>query len=298
MTLITLQDGKLVLHDGKIGTQQTCCCDDSTVGSCCTFITEAAGSFGFVDGPTSVALHGQGYFCVTTSYGGVDVTTQENCETCVETQVCQCDHVFETADPCPEGYETLASGEVNTCQRLFTVTDCDDCPGFCSDCVVTRVGGCGAWSDVPECSFDTNSCVGCCCTAGLPDPTKNGAQCDDAGGQWIHLIHSTGQFGMPPAPTPEVRGSLCTYVCCDLSCEFGTKWVCLPNGDFDDENCGLTFVDDPSDCPENPSGGPNAITVTGIIEAAIFNLSGSRGSPLCECINREGIDICQPNPLP
>lgn len=31
MTQITLQDGKLVLHDGKVGTEQACCCG----GDCC-----------------------------------------------------------------------------------------------------------------------------------------------------------------------------------------------------------------------------------------------------------------------
>jgi hypothetical protein len=34
MTLITLQDGKLVLRDGKVGTEQACCCGGGT-GACC-----------------------------------------------------------------------------------------------------------------------------------------------------------------------------------------------------------------------------------------------------------------------
>jgi hypothetical protein len=41
MTLITLQDGKLVLRDGKVGTEQECCCkkcesdEDCPEGECC-----------------------------------------------------------------------------------------------------------------------------------------------------------------------------------------------------------------------------------------------------------------------
>lgn len=35
MTLITLQDGSIVLHDGKVGTEQACCCEQG----CCEFVT-------------------------------------------------------------------------------------------------------------------------------------------------------------------------------------------------------------------------------------------------------------------
>ena len=35
MTLITLQDGKIVLRDGKVGTEQACCCEGCPPGSVC-----------------------------------------------------------------------------------------------------------------------------------------------------------------------------------------------------------------------------------------------------------------------
>jgi hypothetical protein len=35
MTLITIEDGKVVLRDGKVGTEQDCCCDAAASGSCC-----------------------------------------------------------------------------------------------------------------------------------------------------------------------------------------------------------------------------------------------------------------------
>jgi hypothetical protein len=32
VTLVTLQDGKIVLRDGQVGTEQACCCQDCAVG--------------------------------------------------------------------------------------------------------------------------------------------------------------------------------------------------------------------------------------------------------------------------
>ena len=38
MTSLTVQDGKLVVRDGKLGTEQACCCD--TPGACCIYHTQ------------------------------------------------------------------------------------------------------------------------------------------------------------------------------------------------------------------------------------------------------------------
>jgi hypothetical protein len=35
MTSLTSQDGKLVVRDGKLGTEQACCCDTPDIGACC-----------------------------------------------------------------------------------------------------------------------------------------------------------------------------------------------------------------------------------------------------------------------
>jgi hypothetical protein len=44
MTQITLQDGKLVLRDGKVGTGEACCCDQADLPLC------SCGWFAFADG--------------------------------------------------------------------------------------------------------------------------------------------------------------------------------------------------------------------------------------------------------
>lgn len=43
MTLITFQDGKVVMRDGKVGTGQECCCDGEV--ACCVEVYEMAGGF-------------------------------------------------------------------------------------------------------------------------------------------------------------------------------------------------------------------------------------------------------------
>ena len=40
MTLITLQDGRIVLRDGKVGTEQACCCGGCPPGYVCCGIAE------------------------------------------------------------------------------------------------------------------------------------------------------------------------------------------------------------------------------------------------------------------
>jgi hypothetical protein len=39
MTLITFQDGKVVLRDGKVGTEQACCCQECVCPELCDGIT-------------------------------------------------------------------------------------------------------------------------------------------------------------------------------------------------------------------------------------------------------------------
>lgn len=45
MTLITFQDGKVVMRDGKVGTEQGCCCgcatDEDCTTQCCVYVWQA-----------------------------------------------------------------------------------------------------------------------------------------------------------------------------------------------------------------------------------------------------------------
>ena len=40
MTTIAFQDGKVVMRDGKVGTEQACCCEEGPLGACCGWVCD------------------------------------------------------------------------------------------------------------------------------------------------------------------------------------------------------------------------------------------------------------------
>lgn len=129
MSELTVQDGKLVVRNGTLGTGRGCCCGGET-GVCCL----NNGS-------------------CTTEYG-----TRQECEECVPENTCY-EYMFleNPEDPCPEGW----TGSGGYCERTTTPQSCDDCDGYCLEQIV---GPCGHWKAGKVCE-DAPCCVGPCETA-------------------------------------------------------------------------------------------------------------------------------------
>jgi hypothetical protein len=90
MTLITFQDGKPVLRDGAVGTEQACCC----------------GCFG----------------CVIDGQVKCQYTTKESCEECTRTYQCHERVNTECDGDCPEGYEPYTDSR--TAIRITFANNC------------------------------------------------------------------------------------------------------------------------------------------------------------------------------
>ena len=126
MTLITLQDGKVVMRDGKVGTEQACCC-----GGCC---------------------------CVDGVADGTK-TTREACEECLPAYECFDENTFEfwpVAD-CSEcdgaGQSCYQNGTTGPC-GTWIEKDCSQvcCGGheFGQPFVLLRDDGGCLPEDIPE----------------------------------------------------------------------------------------------------------------------------------------------------
>ena len=89
MTLITIQDGKPVLRDGKVGTEQACCCRS---GCCC------------VNGEADPSK-----------------TTKESCEECIPVYECFDENTFEFW---PVGDCSECQGEGLSCYQNGTSGPC------------------------------------------------------------------------------------------------------------------------------------------------------------------------------
>ena len=147
MSPLTVQDGKLLLRDGKLGTEQACCCSSGN-GACC-----------LPDGTCEEGL------------------TQQECEACQPTFVCtEYAYPENPEDPCPEGFSPDGFGG---CSRQTAVSACAECSGFCQE---DTEGTCGTF--VPNKTCEQNPC-NCCCVDGQPDQTKTTAEeCEAAGGTY------------------------------------------------------------------------------------------------------------------
>lgn len=126
---LTVQDGKLVLRSGALGTGQGCCCGGGG-GVCCL----------------------PGGTCST------EYATQAECEECGQVNTCYEEMFLEDPEqPCPEGWQ----GSGGYCFRTTSPASCDDCAGFCTS---EQSGPCGVWKSGKECD-PTPCCVGSCETS-------------------------------------------------------------------------------------------------------------------------------------
>ncbi len=109
MTLITFQDGKPVLRDGKVGTEQACCCSKCECGpiNCTvTFSVDGVEYTWNVTGPGNETFYvlPDGYLCFETVEGSGRLTEIQGCAIC------------------ENGKYKIAVGVVM--QSLFTSGDC------------------------------------------------------------------------------------------------------------------------------------------------------------------------------
>lgn len=151
MTLITLQDGKPVMRDGKVGTEQECCCGNCQI--CCCGNEASTGG----DQTTSAGCEECYRECVETTYPN-PVEPDENGD-------CQAGYTLVDGYcyQCPEGY-TLETSPAIVCKRVTQAPlDCQGCDGECAEGLS---GPCGTWQ--------TSADLGCECV-------DNGCECDYPG---------------------------------------------------------------------------------------------------------------------
>lgn len=144
MSELTVDDGKLVVRNGALGTGQACCCGG---GVCC-----------LPDGTCST-----------------EYVTQAQCEECESTSTCQ-EYVFleNPEDQCPEGFTPDGFGG---CSRTTVVASCAECPGYCT--TVTS-GTCGQWVSQQTC--DPYPCCTGACTQDYECTEQ--CKCDDGACVW------------------------------------------------------------------------------------------------------------------
>jgi hypothetical protein len=196
MTLITLQDGKIVLRDGKVGTEQACCC-----GGCC--IVDGNIEFGYA--------------------------TQQECEQCDVTRTCE-EYSEPTPEGCPDGYDNDGFGE---CVRYRTVADCSECDGYCSE---DAEGPCGTWKANCPCSgpgyevilFGPDGCfwevcandlMDLCAAAGYTDLKYTpGTQSTNCPGEFFGGVITGACCGDPLTSPPPECGSAVGFARCLFAC--------------------------------------------------------------------------------
>ncbi len=160
MTLITFQDGTVVFHGEKVGTEQACCCDQPCciTSTNCTITVTVAYSNGQTRTNGQNQLNEDGNEIASTAISAFitdcntvgfsheiinDVTCNQgaskqqllNCDICCESGVgCDCafgsvvseNYAFNPNDP---GGECDQTPDINYVTSItFTLTDCDDCP--------------------------------------------------------------------------------------------------------------------------------------------------------------------------
>jgi hypothetical protein len=173
MTLITFQDGSPILKDGKIGTEQACCCG----GACC-----------LPDGTCSI-----------------EYAKQVECEEC-QSECFEYMTVGEEEE-CPEGWY----GGGGECFRDSLVSSCEECPGECNPdsvgaCGEWRLGGCPEQIDCDDCEFSyTVEWNGLSISASSNDPSP-GSGLPGSYDEDSRLTDEQGDFLFPDCVTTETRG--------------------------------------------------------------------------------------------
>jgi len=186
---LTAQGGKLVVRNGALGTTQACCCNKCS-GPCDAENPCGEGCV-CVDGQCVAAT---GCCCINGQ--GVGGHTQESCEECTTTNVCN--EFMYLEDPeasCPEGWMSNGWGG---CTRTTNPASCGSCSG---DCEQQQSGTCGEWLSGGTCEMvqvceaeDPYVCVS------LNDPsitvTLAAAPAIEAsGGSWSLFGHQGGNNG-------------------------------------------------------------------------------------------------------
>ena len=173
MTLITFEDGKAVFRDGKVGTEQACCCQ----GCCC------------VDGEPVPGI-----------------TSREECEECTGTFICRETQQPDENGECPEGWTFVFAGLGSYCQRDTVVDSCENCNG---QCFYETEGACGVWlengcdSEAPDCDAEELCVSFSQTTFDVPDPNSPPAELltgpmvrDDSG--WSYGGPNENGYGFNP----------------------------------------------------------------------------------------------------
>lgn len=217
MTRITLQNGKLVLRDGKVGTGQACCCGGCS-GPCSALNPCPQGCACDTSGSTSATS-----VCYQNGIPNPAITSQASCEECAT----ECDYIecteytypgyvyVEEGQECPEGwtpdgwggcYEPCPPGWTNlggACSRTTYPTSCSECSGSCYTEGCTTTGNCGRWGEYTDgqckgqapCSCQVGATIEATITATFFD----GASCagQTVQGSTVLLFDGLDPFGRP-----------------------------------------------------------------------------------------------------
>ena len=190
MTRITLQNGRLVLRDGKIGTGQACCCGGCS-GPCSALNPCGQGCACDTSGSTSATS-----VCYQNGIPNPEITSQASCEECVpQCEYVECTETFEPdyapadesgecpegwladgwggcREPCPPGFTDNAGG-FGFCSRTTYPASCAECAGSCSTAHCPTIGNCGRWGEYADGQCKNAAPCNACgvYSAGLPTVT-------------------------------------------------------------------------------------------------------------------------------
>lgn len=160
---LTVQNGSLVVRDGKLGTGQGCCCGGGGGSGPCNPSTCPNGT---QCTPPCVCVDGQcvsGGACCLPSGGCQGGLSQEACEECVVW--CRENGLRPQGElECPEGWDGLSGQDGGPCQRVTFTDTCAECRsktrppevqeiGYSNFCLF-QFGRCGTFQAGVSCSTE------------------------------------------------------------------------------------------------------------------------------------------------
>lgn len=230
------QGGALRLVGGALGTGQACCC---TPGGCC-----CVNGYVTTEYPTEASCEqcDEVYSCY--EYQAQDCSyVYPNCTYADPDENWQCPAGFtlnffgqcEQCEPCPPGYtldpyygacaqctpcpEGFVADGYGGCSRTTTVSDCEDCEGYCT--YVETIGPCGSFS--ADCKGD---CLYDCCFCDGQCQQRTYLDCLQCGGHPKRIVPIVDAGFGQMLPGPCMAGACsenedcCNIAPCDEECEW------------------------------------------------------------------------------
>ena len=153
MTRITLQDGKIVLRDGKVGTEQACCCDDEPcVCPPCSDDFSFSVTWAGLTATTNICFVDGSYFGVANEFppnGFITLEVTASCEIgnwllaatlCYQEGNCNAASRYSLVVPCEDtdadGFP--AAGAVTLVEETYTANPADCGPGGPTSATVAK----------------------------------------------------------------------------------------------------------------------------------------------------------------